>query len=49
MLVLKNKKLTKIGGSLGFIIEKAYFDSEQMKEEGSYTLILEEQTTNDEM
>lgn len=39
-LVLKNKKITKIGGSKGFIIEAAYFNNKQISEDKEYDLTI---------
>ena len=39
-LKLKNKKLTTIGGSRGFIIEAAYFNNKQILEEKEYDLTI---------
>ncbi len=39
-LKLKNKKLTTIGGSRGFIIEAAYFNNKQISEELEYDLTI---------
>ena len=39
-LKLKNKKLTTIGGSRGFIIEAAYFNNKQISEDGEYDLTI---------
>ncbi len=39
-LKLKNKKITKIGGSKGFIIDAAYFKNKQIFEDQLYDLII---------
>ena len=40
-MLLKNKKITKIGGSKGFIIEAAYFKNKQIEEDKEYDLTIE--------
>ncbi len=37
-MLLKNKKITQIGGSKGFIIEAAYFKNGQISEDEEYDL-----------
>ena len=39
-MILKNKKITKIGGSKGFIIEAAYFNNGQVLEDEEYDLTI---------
>ncbi len=39
-MILKNKKITKIGGSKGFIIEAAYFRNKQISEDKEYDLTI---------
>lgn len=37
-LTLKNRKLTTIGGSQGFIVDKAFIKNEQLKKDELYDL-----------
>lgn len=46
-MILKNKKLTKIGGSFGFIIEKAYIKNKQIFPEKEYDLEIKEVKSNE--
>ncbi len=46
-LKLKNKKITQIGGSKGFIIEAAYFKNKQISEDEEYDLIITPSSDDD--
>ena len=48
-MLLKNKKLTTIGGSKGFIIEAAYFKNKQISEDGEYDLDINPSKHNEPM
>ena len=40
-MILKNKKITKIGGSRGFIIDAAYFKNKQIFDDKLYDLTID--------
>ena len=42
MLKLKNKKLTTIGGSEGFIVDKAFINNGQLEKDKEYDLDINE-------